>query len=110
MYMMQLQTRTLDPAKFKSESHSNSKVELFMMENGMGISGRDMVFRFGLMEPNTKVNGSTTKPREKANLHMLMGKFMMVTGKKTRLMVMVYTFTQMEVNTKVNGPKITNMV
>jgi len=81
-----------------------------MMENGMGISGRDTVFRFGLMEPNTKVNGLTTKPREKANLHMLMGTFMMVTGKKTRLMAMVYTFTQMETDTKVNGPKITNMV
>jgi hypothetical protein len=110
MYMIQLQTRTLDPKKFKSVKKSSSKVELFMMENGTETSGRDTVSRFGLMEPNTKVNGSRTKLRGKANLHMLMETFMMVTGKKTRLRAMVYTLAKMEVNTKANGPKTTKMV
>jgi hypothetical protein len=41
-----------------------------MMDFGKETQGRVMVFRYGLMELNIKVNGQITRPKEKENLFM----------------------------------------
>lgn len=53
------------PPILKKESLLNSKMELFITDNGEEIFVRDMEFKSGLMEPNTKVNGLMAKLTEK---------------------------------------------
>ena len=51
----------------------------------------DMEFKYGQMEPVTKVNGRTTKLMEKESFGMLMEMCLMGNGKMTKPMDMVFT-------------------
>jgi hypothetical protein len=69
-----------------------------------------VVIRFGLIQPNTKESGETTKPVEKADFGMPMAIITMDPGSMTKRVVMVYMFTKMEQNIRVIGRTIYSMV
>ena len=97
----------------KAESHkkykkSSLKMVLYIKDNGVGMSGTAMVFKYGLTELNTKECGKMVKPQEKANLFMLMEMSTMDSGRKTKLAVTECTFTTTEQNTRDNGLKTTS--
>ncbi len=74
-----------------------------MTVNGEETFDKGLEFKFGLMEPNMKVNGLTIRLKEKENSHMLMVIFMMEIGKRTRHQVMEFIFITMVHDMKVNG-------
>ena len=56
-----------DPIRSKRDSLSNSKTELFIVENGWEMYVGEMEFKYGLMEQNIKVNGKMVKLTELVN-------------------------------------------
>jgi hypothetical protein len=48
--------------------------------NGLTEAGMALVFKFGLMAPNTKANGKTIRPMDKENFAILMETSMKVNG------------------------------
>lgn len=73
------------------------------------IKEMDREFKFGLMEPNTLVNGRIIKLVEKEPFIILMELFMKDYGKMIERMDLDYTDNQMELYTQVNGKMIINM-
>ena len=55
------------------------------MEAGEAILEKDLEFKFGLTELDTRAIGTTIKPMAKANLFMLMATFMMDSGLMIKL-------------------------
>jgi hypothetical protein len=51
----------------KNDNQSNSKMELSMTDNGKETSDKEQASKYGPMEQNIKVNGLTTRPKEKEN-------------------------------------------
>lgn len=80
-----------------------------MKATGLGNLGKAMVFRFGLMEPDTKGNGEITKQTAKGNLFMQMGIFMMETGMMIKLQVLALTIIIMGPSTQDNGQMTNSM-
>lgn len=74
-----------------------------MMESGKAMSEKDMEYKYGQMEPNTKENGSITRRRAKESSLTLMAIFMMEIGNKIKHQVMGYTFIITELNIKAIG-------
>jgi hypothetical protein len=65
--------------------------------------GMDKDNRYGLMEPNMKVNGETTKLMAKESSGMPMEMFMKAIGRMIKPMVMGCTFILMELDMKETG-------
>ena len=68
------------------------------MAKGMG-KGRGP----GLMDPDTKVNGSTTRPMEEENCFTPMETSMRASGRMIWQTAMAHTVTPMELSTLVSG-------
>lgn len=73
------------------------------MEAGEVMFGRDLVFKFGLMELDIKEIGFKIKQMVKENLFMLMEIFMMAIGSMIKLLVKEHIIIVMVQNTKGNG-------
>ena len=87
----------------------NLIMELFILESGKARSAMDTVCRFGLMVPNTRANGSKTRPMGKASSIMPRVMSMTANGKMTRPMVTVSTNTQMDQGMRVTGETTSSM-
>ena len=79
------------------------------MDNGEEMLEKAMGYKFGLMEPNIKVNGWITKHKEKGSLPMLTAMFMMEIGKKIKHLVQGLIFITTVRDIKDNGWMIINM-
>lgn len=62
-----------------------------MKGNGLASIEKDMGYKYGPMEPNTRDIGLIIKLQEKENLLMLMGIYMKEIGKMIKQMAMVFT-------------------
>ena len=64
---------------------------------------KDMEFKYGLMEGNTRVIGEIIKLKAEVNFIMLMVMCMMVIGQMIKQMDTVFIFMLMALNMRVNG-------
>lgn len=74
--------------------------------SGRARIAKGKVCRSGQMAPNTRDNGSKTKPMGRASSIMLKVMFMTANGKMTRLMVTVFTSTQTDQGMRDTGVTI----
>ena len=77
--------------------------------SGKTVIDTVMEFKFGLMEPNMKATGRTTRPTAKESSGTQMEMCLTVSGKRTKHTVMEYTFTLMELSMKENGKMTCSM-
>lgn len=75
----------------KTETHIDSKMVLFIRDNGKVLKDMDMESKYGQMELVMKENGGKIKLMEEENFGMSMVTYSMESGKMIKQMVMVYT-------------------
>ena len=93
--------------KQKRDKWFNLKMESSTKDNGQDLIDIDMVFKYGLMEPNIKEIGKKTRHVERENLFMQMAIIMKVSGKMIKLMDLVHmSILKLEHVTKVIGKTI----
>ena len=108
---------TIDPTmdarlatiRSRTDPNSSSRMELVISDNGWEVTGMETAFKFGKMEPVTRVTGNITRRTAMELSGTCMATNMKENGSMTKLTAKAPIHMQMGPSTKAAGKTISNM-